>query len=719
MLVKRMGVEYLPYTYIGISLLGVLGSTVYLTFADAVRRDRLLVWFSVITGGVLVLARFLVSARPEDGETGFTLPLVLFFIAVFFAQGVGNSSLGTQVWTIINDIFRPSQGRRLYPIIGTAGTVGGIAGGLSIHFLASSIGTANLVLIWAASIFALVPLTWWVRKHFGGELSGRRPGAAHAEKSTGRIREGWQFFTSSKMSATLGFVAVMFWIVGSVADFQYTRIMNASFPSESELAGYYGLYGMIINTSGLFVQMFFSGYLIRRIGVGRGLCVLPATALAGFVLVAAKFSFWPGIFLRYSWDMVGMTVQGNSYQLALNAIPHMLRARVRGFIEGVINPLGGVLGGVLILALHHLFDSTTGAGWTDPVTLSGMFLVVVWFVVVSRSQKNYMDLVESNLRSGENRTVMDAIDCLEEPGNHRAHELLVEVARMPDPNRRMAAARVFGNIGGEPEARSLLLLCSDSSERVRKEALKAMERLHASSFANLDAPRTVGTMLESDEDPAVRAEALRFLMGNRSREKGREIAGQWLAHSSPLVRARMVDAVGRMDWDKRALLEPLLSDDSPHVCAAAIHALWDKIESRSAALAALQSLLHSSHPDAPLAALNALHRTGECPDPTFPEKHLASADSLARVLAGAGVLRFSPDSELRAQALTIIFAVLADPAETKRLRSELLPLVPDLGEETIDAILLAAATLPQPARGQVALVLNELFHVIESRLHNA
>ena len=419
MLVKRMGVEYLPYTYIGISLLGVFGSSVYLLFADAVRRDRLLIAFAGATGLALVLARLLVTARPE-GEKGFTLPLLLFFLAVFFAQGVGNSTLGTQVWTIINDLFRPSQGRRIYPILGTAGTIGGIAGGASIHFLAGSLGTANLVLIWAASIWLLIPLTLTLRKRFGGELRGRHSGTASAQPRGGHLREGWAFLSSSKMAAILGFVAVMFWVVGSVADFQYTRIMNATFHDESKLAGYYGVYGMVINASGLFVQIFFSGYLIRQIGIARGLCALPLTALAGFALIAARFTFWPGIALRYTWDMIGMTVQGNSYQLAMNAVPAALRARVRGFIDGVVNPLGGVLGGILILCLHHMFDATGKSGLSDPVTLAGLALATAWFLIVARSGKIYINTVAENLRSKELRTAMDAIDCLEEPGNPRS-----------------------------------------------------------------------------------------------------------------------------------------------------------------------------------------------------------------------------------------------------------------------------------------------------------
>lgn len=713
MLVKRMGVEYLPYTYIGISLLGVMGSSVYLAFADAVRRDRLLVIFSAATGIVLLLARMLVTARPE-GETGLTVPLVLFFAAVFFAQGVGNSTLGTQVWTIINDIFRPSQGRRLYPIIGTAGTIGGIVGGASIHFLASSLGTANLILIWAGTTWTLIPLTWWLRKHFGAELRGRKGSTEHP--ASGRLREGWSFFLSSKMAVTLGFVAVMFWIVGSVADFQYTRIMNATFPHESELAGYYGLYGMVINISGLFVQMFFSGYLIRRIGVGRGLCALPATVLAGFALIAAWFAFWPGIILRYTWDMVGMTVQGNSYQLALNAIPGALRARMRGFIDGVVNPLGGVLGGVLILSLHHLFDSKSGSGWTDPVTIAGLVLALVWLVVVSRSQKHYMGLVAENLGSTDHRTAMDAVDCLEEPGNHRAAELLAQAAASPDVEIRTAVARVRGNIGGEQMLAALAPACADAAASVRAEALRAIVRAQGNSPLPPERETLIEQVLENDPDPSVRAEALKALLFRQPVESGRKIAARWLSHSSPLVRTRMVEAVGRIDWDSRTLLTPSLADESPQVRAAAAHTLWAYEEMRPAIRLALTDLLASESSAAHAAALASCHRIGECPDAAAPARLLNSSDPAVRVLAGAGVIRFQPLPAARDQALARIFEVLSDPAHADMLRGEVLPLVPDLGEEASDAILLGASKLGAEEKKRVSLVLGDWYRVLEARV---
>lgn len=710
MLVKRMGVEYLPYTYIGISLLGIAGSSVYLYFADSVRRDRLLVAFAAATGLMLVLARLTVDTR-HSGETGFSLPLMLFFGAIFFAQGVGNSTLGTQVWTIINDLFKPSQGRRLYPIIGTAGTIGGILGGASIHFLADRLGTPNLVLIWAATIWLLIPLTWWTRKRFGGELRGRSPGPSQSQ--SGQLREGWRFFKGSRMALTLGLVAILFWVVGSLGDFQFTRIMSATFHSEAKLAGFYGIYGMVINGTGLLVQLFFSGYLIRRIGVSRGLCALPATGLLGFSLVMGSFTFLPGLFLRCSWDMVGMTIQGNSYQMALNAIPAALRARIRGFIEGVINPLGGVLGGLLILALHHAFDATRSQGWRDPITLAGLALAFAWLVAVLRSQRDYMELVASNLHSPEPRTAMDAIECLEEPHNPRAAALLDEVAQMPDPAKRAAAARVRGNLHSPESMGALCQACSDPDAKVRAEAVRSLMRYPTLSLQGQEA---LEHLLAQDPEAKVRAEALQGLLQKQTPQARMEMATRWLHTDSAPVRARVVEALGTLGGDGLDLLEKRLQDDSPQVRAAAAQALWQHPTHGEAAQRTLETLLNTTEGEGPRLALTVCHRLGVCPVPEAPARLLGSEDPIVRVLAGAAVLRFPGESIQGELALQTLCAVLVDPTQAERLDAEVVPLLPDLGEEASDGILMAILKLPGAQREQATHVLGQWFTVLNASL---
>ena len=763
MLVKRMGVEYLPYTYIGISLLGVFGSSVYLMFADMVRRDRLLMIFSLVTAIMLLLARTLVATNQAD-EKGISIQLVLFFVVVFFAQGVGNSTLGTQVWTIINDLFRPSQGRRLYPIVGTAGTIGGIAGGFSIHFLANSFGTPNLVFVWAGAILILIPLTWWLRKLFGGELLGKKAGSASVQPAASRLLEGWTFFRSSQMAVTLGFIAIMFWIVGSLADFQFTRIMNASFSSEAELAGFYGFYGMMINITGLVLQIFIGSYLIRRIGVSRGLCALPLTVLAGFGLIASFFTFYAGLFLRTTWDMVASTLQGNSYQLALGVIPGALRARVRGFIDGVINPLGGILGGLIILLLNRTFTSSNVSGWHDPVTLCGFALASLWIIVVARSQKHYIGMIADNLRSNEQRTVMDAIDCLVEPGTASADTMLDEVASMSDPIKRAAVARVRCGITGKKSLQALYGTLNDPVAHVRAEALHSITHLLRKRSLPTEAFDILRRVIESDPEPAIRVDALKLVLADslkllllkKPNGEWQKMAQRLLQNRAAPVRRRVVEAIGILNtemrtllntmppatvraaslkalWDEplmvtvaratllantemRALLEPMLSDESAVVRAATAQALWDEPEMRTRARATLAALIEENDPEARRAALVASHLVADCPDLEAATQKLTSPDAVSRILAKAAIIRFSTNTKQKEEAITVLRDIMADESNCELLQEEIVPLLPSLGEEAADEILFTVARLAEEKRAHATNIINHFYDVLNNRV---
>ena len=93
-----------------------------------------------------------------------------------------------------------------------------------------------------------------------------------------------------------------------------------------------------------------------------------------------------------------------------------------------------------------------------------------------------------------------------------------------------------------------------------------------------------------------------------------------------------------------------------------------------------------------------------------------SPDPIARVLAGAFILRATPSPGQRSAALDVIFVVLADETLAERLRLELLPHVPDLHEASADAILNAVSGLPDGTRQRVAAVLADWYRVLQTRL---
>ncbi len=722
MLVKRLGVGFLPYSYIGIALLGMLGSSVYLLFADTVRRAPLLISFAAVTAVALAASRLLVESR-HVGEAELTPSLILFFAIVMLAQGVGNSTLGTQVWTIIGDVLRPGRARQLYPIIGTSGTVGGILGGLSIGALVQEFGTADLVVVWAISVAGLIPLTLLLQARHGAELKGgRRRG--RTPPTGGRLanyREGWRHVTGSRLVQVISLIALMFWITGSLQDFQYTRIMNQTFVSEAALARYYGYYSIAFNLSGMAIQFGIAGYVLSRIGgVGRGLIVLPLTALAGFTLVAVDFAFLPGLALRYAWDIVGMTIQGNAYNLALNGVPSAVRGRARGFIEGLINPLGGVIGGLMILLLNALPAAVRGSGMTDIVTWAGVAATLSWFVISLRVKATYTDSVLHNLGSKDRRTFLDAIECLEERGNPRAIAKLMDVVQSTDRDTRATAMQTLARLSHLPGLRHIARALRSDDEATRLDAVRAVRSFRnivRHPFLAIYFRERMQLLFTGDPSREVRAEAARYLIEHHPPEEVPNFVAEVLAGAEPAVKVKVVETLPTLDLDYADFaLERLFSDPDPALRAALATALWPVEGRRQDAIAILQSLLDGQESEERLAGWRAVVITGA--GALFADRiALADPTPQVRVMAALAMLTVAPAAQQSETAVAVILDQASDTAGRSTFRSDILPLLPGLGEEALDALLLGAMSLPPGRRDAATESLGDFREVFERSLY--
>jgi hypothetical protein len=722
MLVKRLGVGFLPYSYIGIAVLGMLGSSVYLVFADTVRRAPLLIAFASVTAIALGVSRLLVESRFVGGAE-FTPSLILFFTIVLLAQGIGNSTLGTQVWTIIGDVLRPGRARQLYPLIGTSGTVGGILGGLSIGALVKEFGTADLVVVWAISVACLIPLTLLLQARHGAELKGGRL-RSKAPPTGGRLanyREGWRHVTGSRLVQVISLIALMFWITGSLQDFQYTRIMNQTFASEEALASYYGYYSIAFNVTGMVIQFGVAGYILSRIGgVGRGLVVLPLTTLAGFGLVAIDFAFLPGLALRYAWDIVGMTIQGNAYNLALNGVPSAVRGRARGFIEGLINPLGGIGGGLLILGLNALPASVRGSGMTDIVTWAGVAAALSWFVISLRAKAAYTDSVLHNLGSKDRRTFLDAIECLEERGNARAIAKLMDVVQSTDRDTRATAMQTLARLSHLPGLRHIARALRSDDEATRLDAARAVRSFRdivSHPFLATYFRERMQVLFTGDTSREVRAEAARYLIEHRPPEEVPRFVAEVLAGSEPEVKVKVVETLPTLDLDYADFaMEHLFCDPDPALRAALATALWPVEGRREDATAILQTLIDGQDSKERLAGWRSVVVTGA--GALFAGRSgLSDPAPQVRVMAALAMLTNTAEAEPSETAVAVILDQAAEPASRATFRNDILPLLPGLREAALDALLLGTMSLPPARRQAAAESLGDFRQVFEHSLY--
>jgi len=724
MLIKRVGVNAMPAAYILANFLGLLSSVFYLRLADSIRRDHALTRTAWLLGGLMVGAWALIMGHVQKGVS---VSLVLFLAMGVAAHGLSKSTLKAQTWTIFNDIFRPSQGRRVYPMITTAKSLGGLAGGLMVAPLTHFFNLESCVLGWAISILLVVPMTWVIVRFFGAELQGgkARPrghteAAPHDERPP-TLREGLRYCLNSRLVALLTVMTLVFWICNQVHDFQYTRIMNEVFGGEKQLGSWFGYYTAGYNVICLFAQFVVAPKLLGRLGVGRSLLLEPIAGLSGFAAVLASFTFWPGLYLRFSWDLIEDAFHQSAFQLAFNAVPSGWRGRARGFVDGIVNPLGGMLGGLFIVVLEFFFNGETepnghpwGYHWLSWVGLAacGIYLLIAW-----RVRHVYVDAAIENLEHPDRRTLLDSVEALEERGHPRALARLDELAAKGELEVRRLALRCLARLHHAPAFGHIAQLLDDPEASLRQTGLHAarcfnisMARKHPEEWTNLLARASI--LVGRDPAPTVRAEAARLLLETADTSRATALIQDLLADATEEVRIHVVDTLADLRLPGLDdLLRPYLNDTRPLVRAATAAALWRAAAgAQAAATGTLEALLAAASPAELRAGLGA---AAQLPTAAFAPaftRLLEHPDAEVQALAAMAFLATGRSGDAAwPHAVELLALALTDPVREPLLRAHLVPLFAELPADALDALLAAAAAQSEEHRAQAARILHELY----------
>ena len=215
-------------------------------------------------------------------------------------------------WAFMVDIFDVDQGKRMFAFVGIGGTLGAIVGSWATTFISawteSAYLPAGLMLIgagfFAAAIAVMLSLERMaVRSEASrleavggggaGDGSGERsPDGADADAS-GAI--GGTFWDGARAVATSPYLlGVGVWVVfmavsNTLIYFTQANIILSDSDTFSQLLGNFAQFDTVAQVATLITQIFITTHVIRKLGVGWTLAILPLVTMAGFAVLA----IWP------------------------------------------------------------------------------------------------------------------------------------------------------------------------------------------------------------------------------------------------------------------------------------------------------------------------------------------------------------------------------------------------------------------------------------------
>ncbi len=309
----------------------------------------LLIW-DAMSGGGLIGTKSQTMLSRVVGYTFFVwLSVINLFITAVF-------------WAFMVDLFNVDQGKRMFAFIGIGGTLGALVGASVTTWISGRTRSPYLpagLMLTGAACFALAILTVLAldrlaQRSGASRLTreGEAPRAPGTAPAPPRAAIGGRFWDGAKAVATSPYLlGIALWIVfmaisNTLIYFAQAHIVIAASDTFSRRVQSFGGFDMAAQIATLLTQMFVTTQLIRKLGVGWTLCLLPLLTMAGFAVLSV-------------WTIYGVMAV---FQALQRATRYAVSRPARETLYSVITPAEKYKAKPIVDVFLYRAGDVTGAG---------------------------------------------------------------------------------------------------------------------------------------------------------------------------------------------------------------------------------------------------------------------------------------------------------------------------------------------------------------------
>ncbi len=359
----RGGVEHMQWLFTATFVAMLIAVPVFAALAGRFRRTRLIpVVYGLFIACILGFWLWLRSdvAMVWAARTFFVWLSVfnLFVVSVF--------------WSYMADLFEDAAAARLFGAIAAGGSAGAILGPGVTAVLAQQTEPAALLLLAAAILALTLPCMavldrWSGRRTDGGARRDRR-----GEALGGRLLEGVAAFLGSRYLLGIG---LFIWLYTTLATFLYftqAEIVSAAFADSGDRTSVFATIDVLTNTLTVGIQLFLTGRIVQRFGLGRTLAFVPLLVAAGLLVLAAAPVLLAIMAVQVVRRAGNYAVAKPGREMLWTVLPRMQKYKSKNFVDTVVYRGGDAVAGWVYAGLSGLGLGTTG------IALVGVPLAALW-----------------------------------------------------------------------------------------------------------------------------------------------------------------------------------------------------------------------------------------------------------------------------------------------------------------------------------------------------
>lgn len=321
------GVNNLQWLFTGTFAATLAAMPLFGWLAGRAVRRRVATWTLGFFATNLVLFALAFKVNPDNAWIARTFYI---WLSVFNLLAV------SVCWSVMADLFRIIEAKRLFALVAVGASVGGLVGPLLGVALVGSIGHAGLLLLSAAllggTIVAARRLQSWRDRH---------PLGPAETLARGRPLGGSPFAGAAQVlrSPFLLGCAVFVLLLAASTTFLYfeqARLVQTAFPDRVDQTRVFGTIDMIVQSLAVVTQLFFTGRIAQRLGVGVLLVAVPLLVAGGFVWLAfaPTFAVLAVVMIARRAGEYALVRPGR--EMLFTVVPAEAKYKAKNFIDTVV-----------------------------------------------------------------------------------------------------------------------------------------------------------------------------------------------------------------------------------------------------------------------------------------------------------------------------------------------------------------------------------------------
>lgn len=306
--------------------------------ASKVQRRRILYWVYGFFAGNLLLFALGLARAPDD---------VWLARAFYVWLSVFNMIAISLAWSVLVDLFTVAEAKRLFAIIAAGASAGGLVGPLLGVALVGRIGHAGLLALSALLLLAAAIAARDIQRWRDAHPQADDDALARARPLGGNPFEGARSVLRSPFMLGIALFVVLLASANTFLYFEQARLVAETFPDKAAQTRAFGTIDAIVQALAILSQLFVTGRIARRLGVGVLLVAVPLAVALGFMWLALA----PG-FAAFALVMVVRRAGEYAFvrpgrEMLWTAVSDSAKYKAKNFVDSVVYRAGDALSGWL------------------------------------------------------------------------------------------------------------------------------------------------------------------------------------------------------------------------------------------------------------------------------------------------------------------------------------------------------------------------------------